>query len=293
MLEHGRVADDVGLVVRRPAAPESLDVGPRVPLLVDVDPARLDGVGREVALDGRGVAADHLPMADAMRRTSRRPVLGAVAALVAVALLAACNPDPTDGRRPPAAGSGPAYTSSVRAATRDDVRLSWREGCPVHWRDLSVITVAYWGYDGARHTGRIVVHAGQAANVRGAFRSIYDQRFQIRRVHPVDTFGADDDRSMANNNTSAFNCRRVAGTSTWSEHAYGTAIDINPIQNPYVRGSTVDPPAGKDWTNRGSVTPGMITDGDVVVRAFAAKGWKWGGHWQSAKDYQHLSLTGR
>jgi hypothetical protein len=217
-----------------------------------------------------------------------------ILAVAALALLvAACNPDPTGGERPPPAGSGPAYTSSVRAATRDDVRLSWRTGCPVHWNDLSVVTVAYWGYDGARHSGRIVVHDGQAANVRGVFRSIYDQRFQIRRIHPVDTYGADDDRSMANNNTSAFNCRYVKGTTRWSEHSYGWAIDINPIQNPYVKDGTVDPPAGRDWTDRSSVTPGMITPNGVVVKAFANKGWEWGGHWQNSKDYQHLSLTGR
>lgn len=226
-----------------------------------------------------------------MRRV-RRSVVGAVA-LVVVLVSAACNPDPTDGARPPAVGSGPAYTSSSAAATRDDVSRSWREGCPVHWTDLTVVTVAYWGYDGARHTGRLVVHDDVAQDVRGAFRSIYDERFQIRRIHPVEVFGADDDRSMAENNTSAFNCRRVAGTTSWSQHAYGRAIDINPIQNPHVQGASVDPPAGRDWTDRTSVTPGMITDDDVVVRAFAAKGWEWGGHWTSAKDYQHLSQNGR
>lgn len=216
-----------------------------------------------------------------------------LAVLVVATLLAACNPDPTGGARPPAPGSGPGYTSSQRPATRADVVHSWREGCPLHWNDLTVIRVAYWGYDGARHVGDIVVRDSVAVDIRGAFRSIYDQRFQIRRIHPVDVYGADDDRSMAANNTSGFNCRRVSGTSVWSEHSYGTAIDINPIQNPWVKGSSVDPPAGRDWTDRSSVTPGMITDGDVVVRAFAAKGWKWGGHWQSSKDYQHLSLSGR
>ncbi len=226
------------------------------------------------------------------RRPRRRLVAG-FAALLAIGLLAACNPDPTGGKRPPPPRQGPAYTAAVRSATRDDVALSWREGCPVHWHDLSVVTVAYWGYDGARHTGNLVVHDGQAAKIRNAFGALYDNRFQIRRIHPVDTFGADDDRSMANNNTSAFNCRRVAGTTTWSEHSYGRAIDINPVQNPYVKGSSVDPPAGKDWTNRGSVTPGMIVDGDIVVRAFAAHSWEWGGHWRTAKDYQHFSLSGR
>lgn len=170
--------------------------------------------------------------------------------------------------------------------------MSWREGCPVHWADLSVVTVAYWGYDGGRHVGNLVVHDSVVADIREVFRSIYVQRFQIRRIHPVDLYGADDDRSMAANNTSAFNCRTVAGTSTWSEHSRGTAIDINPIQNPYVRGWQVDPPAGVDWVDRTSVVPGMIS-GDPVVGAFAAIGWRWGGYWSSAKDYQHFSRSGR
>ncbi|HYI62153.1 MAG TPA: M15 family metallopeptidase [Acidimicrobiales bacterium] len=226
-------------------------------------------------------------------RPIRRRAFALLAGVLAVVALVACNPDPTDGRRPPAPGRGPGYSSSVRAATQDDVALSWRPGCPVHWHDLSVLSVAHWGYDGARHVGHVVVHDSRATAIRSVFGSLYAARFQVRRIHPVDRYGADDDRSMAANNTSAFNCRPVAGTSSWSEHSYGRAIDINPVQNPYVKGSSVDPPAGRDWTNRGSVVPGMIVDGDAVVRAFAQQGWRWGGYWQSSKDYQHFSTTGR
>lgn len=227
--------------------------------------------------------------------TRRRRRLGALALLAVLAVtLAACNPDPTGGARPPAPGAAaPAYTSLVRPATRDNVRLSWREGCPVHWNHLSVVTVAYWGYDGARHFGDLVVADSVAPGIREVFRSLYVQRVQIRRIHPVDHYGADDGRSMEANNTSAFNCRPVAGTSSWSEHSKGTAIDINPIQNPYVQGSHVSPAAGRDWTDRSSVVPGMITHGDPVVGAFAAIGWRWGGYWSAAKDYQHFSLSGR
>ncbi len=228
-----------------------------------------------------------------VRSPRRRRRLGALALVAVAVTLAACNPDPTGGARPPARGAGAAYSSALRSATRDDVRLSWREGCPVHWHDLSVVTVAYWGYDGGRHVGDLVVADSVGPDIREVFRSLYVQRVQIRRIHPVDAYGADDDRSMAYNNTSAFNCRTVAGTSTWSEHSRGTAIDINPVQNPYVRGGTVDPPAGRDWTDRSSVVPGMITHGDPVWGAFAAVGWRWGGSWSSAKDYQHFSVSGR
>jgi hypothetical protein len=122
---------------------------------------------------------------------------------------------------------------------------------------------------------------------------MYDARFQINRLEPVDAYGGSDDRSMEANNSSAFNCRRVAGTTRWSEHAYGTAIDLNPVQNPYVRGDRVDPPAGEGWRNRDSKTPGMVTDDDAVVRAFQSQGWGWGGHWSAGKDYQHFSASGR
>jgi hypothetical protein len=110
----------------------------------------------------------------------------------------------------------------------------------------------------------------------------------------VDVYSGDDDRSMAANNTSAFNCRKVAGTSKWSEHAYGRAIDVNPVQNPYVtRSGKVSPATGKRWANRAQGLPGMIHSGDKTVKAFAAIGWKWGGTWRGARDYQHFSSTGK
>lgn len=223
-----------------------------------------------------------------------RPTIGLALAMLVVVVLAACNPDPTGGARPPAAGPGvPEYTSGQWPVAREDLPHSWRPGCPVSSTDLTAVNVAYWGYDGARHTGNLVVHDAQAGNVREVFRRLYEVRFQIRRIKSVDAYGADDDASMAANNTSAFNCRRVAGTSTWSEHSYGTAIDINPIQNPYVAGGSVSPPAGRDWTDRSSQVPGMIAHGDPVWGAWAWFSWEWGGDWSSKKDYQHFSLSGR
>lgn len=218
---------------------------------------------------------------------------GAAALLLAASLLTACL-DPTTGTPPAVGAPAPAYTTSTRAVTAAMLGTSWRAGCPVGPADLREVTVAYWGYDGARHTGRLVVHRTVAADVATVFRRLYDRRFVIRRIHPVTVFGSDDDRSMAENNTSAFNCRRVTGGTGWSEHAYGTAIDINPIQNPYVtRAGTVLPPSGKPWADRSLRVPGMIHPNGIVVAAFADVGWQWGGHWTSVKDYQHLSLTGR
>jgi hypothetical protein len=112
-------------------------------------------------------------------------------------------------------------------------------------------------------------------------------------MEPVDVYDGDDNRSMAANNTSAFNCRAVTGGSSWSEHSYGTAIDINPLRNPYVRGGTVLPPEGSAYADRGLDEPGMIHAGDEVVETFGAHGWIWGGTWDSTKDYQHFSTSGR
>src|SRR5687767_13786757 len=170
---------------------------------------------------------------------------------------------------------------------------SWRPGCPVALKDLSLITLTHWGFDGEVHRGELVVHADEARVVTEAFRALFQARFSIKRMQLVDVYGGDDDRSMAANNTSAFNCRTVEGSSSWSEHAYGRAIDINPIQNPEVRGDRVSPPAGSRYLDRSRRARGLIRADDAVVRAFASIGWGWGGYWTSFKDYQHFSATGR
>jgi hypothetical protein len=171
---------------------------------------------------------------------------------------------------------------------------SWHEGCPVPIEDLRLLTLDFWGFDGSVHSGELVVHRDVADDVVVVFRELFDARFPIRRMRLVDDYGGDDDRSMAANNTSAFNCRPVTGGSAWSGHSYGRAIDINPIQNPYVTGGgTVLPPAGGAYTDRSLQSKGMIHPGDVVLRAFSSVGWGWGGNWSDPTDYQHFSSTGR
>ena len=174
--------------------------------------------------------------------------------------------------------------------------VSWRPGCPVPLDDLRAVVVRFWGFDGRAHDGgRLIVHADVAAGVRDAFRRLYEARFPIRRIEPVDAYGASDDRSMAANNTSAFNCRFATGSDRrWSEHAFGRAIDLNPVQNPWVPpGGPILPPAGAEYADRSDVRPGMVVEGDAVTAAFDAIGWGWGGRWSSVKDYQHFSASGR
>ena len=124
------------------------------------------------------------------------------------------------------------------------------------------------------------------------FRTLFEVGYLIRSLRLVDDFGADDDASMAADNTSAFNCRAVAGTSTWSQHAYGRAIDLNPVENPYVSSSGVYPPEGRPYADRPDL-PGVLHAGDLAVSAFATAGWPGGGAWSGTKDYPHFWATGR
>ena len=170
--------------------------------------------------------------------------------------------------------------------------VSWRLGCPVSLDDLRLLRLSYWGADHAVHEGELVVNASAAADVSHAFRLLFAARFPIRQMRVVDDFGGDDERSMRADNTSAFNCRIVPGTSTWSQHAYGLAVDINPFENPEVRDGAVDPPAAAAWADRSRSSPAVITNGDAAWRAFHAIGWTWGGDWQTPKDYMHFSANG-
>ncbi|MEX2210904.1 MAG: M15 family metallopeptidase [Gaiellaceae bacterium] len=172
--------------------------------------------------------------------------------------------------------------------------LSWRPGCPVGFKRLRLLTVSHWTFAGGVRTGRVVVHESVAAPVLQALRRLYARRFPIRRLRLVDAYGADDFRSIEADNTSAFNCRRVAGTSRWSLHAYGLAIDVNPIENPYVSSDgSVSHRASRPYVDRSRIRPGMAYAGGALVEAFRSIGWGWGGTWSGVKDYQHFSSTGR
>jgi hypothetical protein len=214
-------------------------------------------------------------------------------------------PPPPAATAPPPAPTTPAATTvvdgSFRAtiaviddATRARMPYSWRPGCPVGLEDLRLVTLTHWDFALQPRTGELVLHEAVAADVVEVFRILFHHHFPVERMELVDVYGGSDDRSVRANNTSAFNCRAVTGGTAWSEHAYGRAVDVNPVQNPYVRpDGTVLDPASAPYVDRSRDDPGMVHDGDIVVRAFAAIGWGWGGHWSSTKDYQHFSATGR
>lgn len=155
-----------------------------------------------------------------------------------------------------------------------------------------MVTLGYWGFDAIAHTGRLVVNADSVAAVVGAFRALYQARFPIRQMGPVDDFGGDDEASMAADNTSAFNCRLVPGTATWSQHAYGRAVDVDPLENPEIQHGQVDPPSAAPWADRTRSVPAMIHHGDAAWLAFAGVGWRWGGDWTTPEDFMHFSANG-
>jgi D-alanyl-D-alanine carboxypeptidase-like protein len=218
-----------------------------------------------------------------------RRLVPVLVALVAATVVGAASPS---GRVLPSfRGSVGALSPAVRQSMTG---VSWRPGCPVGLDELRLVRARHLGMDGRAHTGRIVVQRDVATEVLAVLRRLYAARFPIRRMVPVDAYGGSDYRSIEADNTSAFNCRYVDGTTRWSEHAYGRAIDLNPIENPYVTaGGTTSHRASRSFLRRTPYRPGMAVDGGAVVRAFDAVGWGWGGRWSGDRDYQHFSASGR
>ncbi len=169
---------------------------------------------------------------------------------------------------------------------------AWRHGCPVHLRDLRVDRVTHRTNSGTTRTGRLVVHRDVASQVVRIMRRLYTSGVPIRWMVPIERFGGSDFRSIEADNTSAFNCRYVGGSRRWSKHAYGRAIDINPIENPYVSGGRTSHPRSVPYVNR-RPRLGMAVEGRALVRAFTAEGWEWGGRWSPEKDYQHFASRRR
>ena len=188
----------------------------------------------------------------------------------------------------------PPFESSVSGVTAAQLPHSWHRGCPVGPSRLRRARVTYWGFDRRAHTGAFVANEDAVAALVHVFSRLYAARFPIRRLRPIDAYGGRDERSLAADNTAAFNCRYVVGPGPrrWSTHAYGEAIDVNPVENPYLEGGRVHPRAGRSYLRRSRVRPGMATRGGLLVRSFAAAGWKWGGRWTGSPDYQHFSATG-
>lgn len=192
----------------------------------------------------------------------------------------------------PAASAPEPRPAGVHPVTATDLGASWRPGCPVGPADLRRVELDHLGNDGILHRGNLVVHRDVVDDVIAIFADLVRMRYPIERIRTVEHYpGAGDEASMRDNNTSAFNCRGIPGSDSWSLHAYGRAIDVNPKVNPYVPRSGVHEPANAGpWVDRSRSEPGMLHDGDAAVLAFTDHGWRWGGHWRSPLDYQHFEI---
>jgi len=188
----------------------------------------------------------------------------------------------------------PALSAEMRGTT-------WKRRCPVPLEDLRVLHFNYWGFNGVIKRGPLVTNADVAQDLLWVFRQLFAARFPIKRVGLSTEFVAERFQPTISSNrsvTASFNCRPVVTPlgpgDAFSQHAFGLAIDINPVQNPFVTSDGfVRNTEARPYVDRSEDLPGMIHPGDVVVRSFAAIGWEWGGNWSGGKDYMHFSLLGR
>lgn len=193
-----------------------------------------------------------------------------------------------------------AYCSSCSKITPEiasKMTHSWDDNNPVSLEDLRYITVKHWGFDHKIHAGEIIAHKDVALELTEIFEELFENHYPIQQIRLIDDYQANDDASMEDNNSSAFCSRMITGSTTlYSNHSYGRAIDINPAQNPYVKGELILPKCAKPCSDREMHHPGLIKKGDPCHTAFVSRGWLWGGDWRTLsnatpmkRDYQHFA----
>lgn len=197
---------------------------------------------------------------------------------------------PDDVRMLPGRG----YASRVVSPAPRHVirRSSWKPGCPVAATDLAWVRLAFWGFDGERHTGELLVHRTVADDIVQVFGVLYRTRFPQEQVGIVRAYDPDAPSTGDGNGTGSFVCRPSTGATYFSQHAYGLAVDLNSFQNPYAKGPVVLPELASAYLDRRRVRAGMVTADGPVVRAFTRVGWEWGGAWRHSRDYMHFSQNG-
>jgi hypothetical protein len=225
----------------------------------------------------------------------------AVATTVA-AVLVQCTPAPppapvvpsspsrVPSTPPPTPSTTPPPAPAIHPVSTADLGATWRPGCPVGAEQLRRVEVEYLGFDNQLHRGPLIVHEDLATEVAAIFEQLLALRYPIEKIRTVADYpGADDELSMEDNNTSAFNCREIPGTGRWAEHAFGRAIDLNPLINPSISSAGVlEPKTAGPYLDRNRIDPGLLHAGDPAVRVFLDRGWQWGGNWRNPHDYQHF-----
>ena len=199
---------------------------------------------------------------------------------------------PSPSADPPSSTSAPSAPggATVQPVTAAELGASWRPDCPVEPGQLRRVEVDHIGFDGQTHRGELIVHEDLVPDVIAIFEQLYRLGFPIEKIRTVDHYpGAEDELSMEDNNTSAFNCRGIHGTNRWSQHAYGRAIDLNPLLNPSIDSpGVIEPKNAAAYLDRSRTDPGLLHGGDPAVHAFTDRGWRWGGYWTTPIDYQHF-----
>lgn len=173
---------------------------------------------------------------------------------------------------------------------------SYPDKCPVPLSELRYLRVLHYNYQGHVQIGELVCNRRIQEDLLSIFRDLFDAEYQIEQILLIDEYGADDEASMANNNTSCFCYRPIAGSKQLSLHSQGLAIDINPLQNPCVhytsdgrfRKIQPDTDVARQFIRRDSNADHLINASDLCYRLFRAKGFTWGGSWQRVRDYQHF-----
>ena len=172
---------------------------------------------------------------------------------------------------------------------------SWNKECPVPLKDLRYLRIKHINFNGEDQMGEMIVHKDVSVEVVKIFEALYDANYPINKMRLVSDYKGSDWNSIEADNTSAFNCRRATGSKKWSKHSYGKAIDINPIENPYIfRSGKSSHKASQPYLKRKRISEStsqraMLLPHDKVTKIFTKHGWKWGGDWSGVKDYQHFS----
>lgn len=194
----------------------------------------------------------------------------------------------------------PQIQNTVKSLTAEQEKIvsaTFPDKFPLTTDDLRMVYVEFLGFDNKAHQGTLIVNQSVANDVLKVFQKLNKEKFPIRRMDAI--FGLQNIKGnnlsiYEQDNTVAFHARKeVSNRDKWSQHAYGLAVDLNPVENPYVSRKSITPPAGKNFLNRNEVRMGMVALNNVAYNAFAEIGWKWGGNWRTIKDYMHFSKTGK
>ena len=174
------------------------------------------------------------------------------------------------------------------------IGVTYHKNCPVSLDELRVVNIKYLGFDNKTHFGDVIVHKDVAFEVSKIFNELYEISYPINQITPIEKYNGDDFASIEADNTSAFNCRLAEGSTKYSKHSYGKAIDLNPLENPYIysNGTTSHKDSNK-YLIRKKIddtvqSKALLLNSSEAVKIFKKYGWKWGGDWKNTKDYQHF-----